>query len=97
SSRMTDEKAAAAIAWPREWPEEVRDGLKPQMFIESDDPIFAAAVERVSQGQLRAVPPYLAAKDLVRYCIDELRQSGSGTNLGEHGELQGMAVVGAKK
>lgn len=97
SSRLKDEQAAAAIAWPREWPEEVRDGLKPQMFIESSDPIFASAVERISKGQLRNVPPYLAAKDLLRACIDELRLTGSGTNRGEHGELQGMDMVGAKK
>ncbi|MHC5009305.1 MAG: hypothetical protein ACYTGF_18330 [Planctomycetota bacterium] len=66
SSRLRSETQAAEIAWPREWPQEVRDGLEPQMYIESDDPLFAGAVEKASEGKLRLVPPYFAAKDLVR-------------------------------
>ncbi|MHC4787515.1 MAG: hypothetical protein ACYTE6_16275, partial [Planctomycetota bacterium] len=46
SSRLRSEADAAAIAWPRSWPAEVQDGLRPQMFIESDDPLFAGAVEK---------------------------------------------------
>jgi len=96
SSRLTDEAAAASVPWPRTWPAEVLDGLQPQMFIESDDPIFAETVERVSKGQLRLVPPYLAAKDLVRHCINEIRVSGNGVNRGNLGVLRGLKVSGAR-
>ena len=96
SARLRSEEAAARIPWPREWPEEVRDGLQPQMFIESDDPIFAQAVEHASGGQLRMVPPYLAAKDLVRYCLNQIRVSGNGSNRGNLGVLRGLKLNGAR-
>ena len=97
SSRLRNETQAGSIAWPREWPQEVRDGLKPQMYIESDDPVFAGAVEKASEGQLRLVPPYFAAKDLVRYCINEIRLSGNGKNMGNLGTLRGLELVGARR
>ncbi|MHC4081961.1 MAG: transglutaminase-like domain-containing protein [Planctomycetota bacterium] len=97
SSRLRSETQAASVAWPREWPEEVRDGLQPQMFIESDDPLFAGAVEKASAGKLRLVPPYYAAKDLVRYCINQIRLSGNGKNMGNLGTLRGLELVGARQ
>jgi len=95
SARIND-AAAAKLTWPREWPEEVRDGLKPQLFIESDDPIFTQAVETVTQGKLRTVPPYLAAKELVRHCILNFQRQGSGNQRGEGGALRGMGINGAR-
>jgi hypothetical protein len=95
SSRLHGEEAAAAITWPREWPSEVRDGLQPQMFIESDAPAFAAEVNRVSGGKLRLVPPYLAAKDLVRHCLRTIRVGRDGEHRGIAGVLQGLNVQGA--
>ncbi|MCA9289650.1 MAG: transglutaminase domain-containing protein [Phycisphaerales bacterium] len=92
-----DDAALGQIAWPREWPAEVSDALKPQMYIESDDEIFKATVERVSEGKLRMVPPYYAAKDLIRYCLNEIRVSGDGINKGYNGELQGLEMIGAKQ
>jgi hypothetical protein len=97
SSRLRSETQAASVAWPREWPEEVRDGLQPQMFIESDDPLFAGAVVKASAGKLRLVPPYYAAKDLVRYCINQIRLSGNGKNMGNLGTLRGLELVGARQ
>ena len=97
SSRLINEAAAARVPWPREWPAEVLDGLQPQMFIESDHPMFAETVQRVSKGQLRLVPPYLAAKDLVRYCVNEIRVSGNGVNRGSFGVLRGLKVTGAQR
>ena len=91
-----DDAAAARLTWPREWPAEVQDGLSPQMYIESDDPMFAEAVERVSEGKLRMVPPYLAAKDLIRYCLQEVMPVGSGQRRGALGVLHGMNVEGAR-
>jgi hypothetical protein len=94
-SSQIDETAAQQIAWPREWPEEVRDGLKPQKYIESADPIFKQTVDRVSEGKLRLVPPYLAAKDLVRYCCNQIQLTGDGMERGFHNVILGLEVQGA--
>lgn len=94
-SSKIDDAAAAKLAWPREWPAEVRDGLQPQMYIESDDPVFARAVQQVSGGKVRMVPPYLAAKDLVRYCINSIQVHGDGLNRGAFGTLLGLELQGA--
>ena len=96
-SSKIDDAMAANIPWPREWPKEVKDGLQRQMFIESDDPIFKETIERISQGQLRMVPPYLAAKDIVRYCIENVRVSGNSEHRGYGGMLHGLQIAGALK
>ncbi|MCP3902170.1 MAG: transglutaminase domain-containing protein [Planctomycetes bacterium] len=96
-SARIDDVRAAEIAWPREWPDEVADGLTPQMYIESSDPGFTEIVERVSQGQLRLVPPYLAAKDLVRHCVENIGVSGDGLDRGRMKILHGMELVGARE
>jgi hypothetical protein len=96
-SSLIDDGAAAQIAWPKEWPKEVQDGLKPQMFIESDDPIFKETVDRVSEGKLRLVPPYLAAKDLIRYAINNIQTVGDGVDLGGQGQIRGIELFGARQ
>lgn len=96
-SSQIDEAAAAKLTWPRDWPKEVEEGLKPQFLIESDDPIFAKAVAEVTQGKLRTVPPYLAAKELVRYCILNFQIQGSANRRGMQGALRHMLVNGASK
>lgn len=96
-SSVIDDAAAAKIAWPKEWPKEVQDGLKPQMYIESDDPIFKQTVDRVSDGKLRLVPPYLAAKDLIRYAINNVQTNGDGVDRGGLGQIRGIEVTGAKR
>lgn len=90
-----DDAAAAKIAWPKEWPTEVKDGLEPQMYIESDDEVFKRAVADASGGQLRFVPPYLAAKDLIRYCIRHVKVTRGGTVEGRARSLAGMQITGA--
>jgi hypothetical protein len=96
SSRV-DDAQAMEVPWPEEWPKEVADGLKPQMYIESSDPMFAKIVERVTQGRLDSVPPYLAAKELVRHCINEIQPTGDGNAYGELNMLLGMEVTGARE
>jgi transglutaminase-like putative cysteine protease len=95
SSRINEEDAAK-IAWPKEWPKEVQDGLQPQSYIQSDDPVFDQEVQKVTQGKLRLVPPYLAAKDLVRHCINSIQVSGSANVRDQHRVLRGMNVEGAR-
>ena len=97
SSRLNSEAAAAAIGWPDDFPKEVQDGLHPQKYIESDDPMFAAAVQQASGGKLREVSPYFAAKDLVRYCINKIRIRGDGVRRGDKGVLHGLELIGAKQ
>ena len=96
-SAKINDAGAAKLTWPREWPEEVQDGLKPQFLIESNDPVFAKAVEEVTKGKLRSVPPYLAAKELVRYCIQNFQVTGSANRRGMEGVLRWMEVAGASK
>lgn len=94
-SSQLNEAGAQRLTWPSAWPEEVQEGLKPQMYIESDHAIFGEFVQRVSKGGLRQVPPYLAAKDLVRACINELRISGDGEIRKAAGTLRGLELKGA--
>ena len=90
-----DNSVAAQLPWPREFPKEVADGLEPQPFIESNHEIFARAVEDASGGRLRLVPPYLAAKDLIRYCTQKIRKRESAVHHGFHKTLLGLRVKGA--
>jgi hypothetical protein len=94
-SSQIDDAAAQKVAWPKEWPADVKDGLKPQKFVESDNEVFTQAVQNVSEGKLRFVPPYLAAKDLVRYCINQIQITGDGMNRGFNNSLLGIDVQGA--
>jgi hypothetical protein len=43
------------------------------------------------------VPPYLAAKEIVRYCINNFQVTGSMNRRGDGGVLRGMEVIGASK
>lgn len=95
NSRIND-AAARAVPWPARWPEEVRDALVPQQFIESDDPIFAETVERVSGGRLRDVTPYVAAKEFIRHTLLNLHVSGKGIVRRNDRSIIGIDVVGAK-
>lgn len=91
----TDEARAAAITWPREWPEAVERFRRAEPLIESDAPQVRAFVERVSQGKLREVPPYLAAKDLVRAAIDGVRNvTGNGVVREGYAAINGIEVNG---
>lgn len=94
-SSAIDDAAAGRIAWPQAWPDECRDSLAPQTFIESNDPRFRQLVDQVSGGQLRKAPVYYAAKDLIRATIGRLRVTTSGVARGEGGVLRGMEVRGA--
>jgi hypothetical protein len=96
-SARIDEAGAQRLTWPAQWPEHVQDGLKPQMFIESDHALFGEFVQKTSGGALRQVAPYLAAKDLVRACINQLRISGDGEERRELESLHGLELKGGLK
>lgn len=97
SSRL-NEAEAMKLTWPRDWPDDVQDGLKPQQFIESDAEVFQKALE--SQGgvtALRTVSPLIAAKQVIAYCLNNMRVSGNGLFMRDHGLLEGMEMVGARQ
>lgn len=91
-----DEARAAQITWPRHWPPELHRFLEAEPFIESADPRFREFVERVSQGRLREVPPFVAAKELVRAAaLFPTSTVGSGVVRQGLGAINGIDVNGA--
>ena len=94
-SSEVDEEALQSIPWPESWPSSVRDALKPQALIESDDPVFANVVQEVSEGNLRQVPPWIAAKELVRHACNTIQKNGETTLYGPGQSIRGLDVNGA--
>ncbi len=91
-----DEAAASNIAWPRAWAPEVQPYLSPSFAIDSDQPIFREFVAGVAGDELRRVPVYLAAKDLVRRSILEFRNTSSEMLIREgRGAVRGFRLQGA--
>jgi hypothetical protein len=95
-SSAVDDVAAARITWPSEWPEEVKPFLKPSPWIQSEDAIFTEFVARVSQGRLRQVTPYIAAKELVKEAILAFNSiNGTGVERRDLGAIAGLQLTGA--
>jgi hypothetical protein len=91
-----DEAGAASIAWPRQWPPEAQAYLGPSLAIDSDQPLFHDFVARVAGDELRRVPVYLAAKDLVRRSIQEFRNvQGEALAREGLGAARGFRLQGA--
>jgi hypothetical protein len=90
-----NEVAASQIGWPSEWPEETRRWLPAEPFIESDDAGVVAFMQRASGGRARSVPPWLAAKDLVRAACGALRGVDGMSMRTVGNAVEGLAVSGA--
>ncbi|MCH2161613.1 MAG: transglutaminase family protein [Phycisphaerales bacterium] len=84
---VVDENLAAQATWPREWPADTRQYLSPSTGIPSEDQVYQQFVQRTSDGQLRTVPLYYAAKDLVRAAILEFRNVRPSFVVQENGGL----------
>ena len=82
---LVNEDLAAQVTWPRAWPPAVQPYLAPSALIRSDSPAYLEFVEKTSNGQLRTVPMYYAAKDLVRAAILEFRNVKSSFVMMENG------------
>ena len=94
-SSVVDERAAAAITWPAEWPTEAQESLKPSPGIESGHEDFRKFVDRASGGNLRTVTPWIAAKELVRATIQAFSAvDADGTRI-ENGFPRGIVFNGA--
>lgn len=91
-----DESRAAAITWPREWPDEVKRFLEPETLLESAAPAVQAFVQQVSGGRVREVTPFVAAKELVRAATLVARTvNGTGVVRQGYGAINGIDVYGA--
>jgi len=91
-----DDARLNQIAWPREWPKEVADALRPQLAIESDSPAVKALVASAIGENARTMPPYVAAKEIIRASV--LSYRGVQTDTLERrglGRVVGMRVVGS--
>ncbi len=91
-----DEVLLARKTWPREWPEEVRDALRPQKGIESDRPFAKAIVESAVGNRLRSMPPWYAAKEIIRsVCIGMKSVSDDAWERRALGRVIGLKMEGA--
>ncbi len=95
-SSEVDEAAMASIVWPANWPIETLEFQKPQPLIESDAPIFASALQEVTGGNLHQVPPWVAAKEIVRYCCNTIQTNGTLMLRGPGSAIRGLDVNGAR-
>jgi hypothetical protein len=73
-SSILDTKVAISTPWPSEWNQVEQLYLQPSRFIESDDSIFQDAVN--VNGDPRSVSIHIAAKVLIRYCLNNIESSG---------------------
>ncbi len=97
-STRVDEAQLAAIAWPREWPKEVEDALKPQVAVESDAPIVAKLVDSTLGDKARQMPPWFAAKEIIRATVLAFNSvNGNSLQRRDAGRVIGMNVVGARQ
>ena len=91
-----NEADAFTITWPAEWPEAVKPYLQPGPWIQSDDKVITDFVARITQGNLRNVTPYSAAKELMRKTITAFNSiSGTGNERRDLGQIEGLQLIGA--
>ncbi len=83
---------ACTIPWPQEWDETTSMYLHPSRYIQSGDPIFKKAVGM--NGNPRSVPIHIAAKVLIRYCLQNISSDGQYTK-GKMNSITGINVRGA--
>jgi hypothetical protein len=97
-SCRVDEVLLARKTWPREWPEDVRDALRPQKGIESDRPFAKAIVESAVGNRLRTMPPWHAAKEIIRaVCIGMNSVSDDAWERRAMGRIIGLKMEGAAR
>ena len=92
-SSILNEEKAITIPWPEEWNDEEELFLQPSKFIESNDSIFQKAVEQ--NGDPKSVPIHIAAKVLIRYCIENIQSTGRYSH-SENNVTTGIDVQGAR-
>jgi len=94
-SAEVDENRALKIEWPKQWPPEVQDALQPQLYIESTNESVVKAVEKLTQGNPKAVPPYILAKEIARWTVNNFQPTGKNTSNDRQVQMDGLEVKGA--
>ncbi|MFM8872526.1 MAG: transglutaminase-like domain-containing protein [Phycisphaerales bacterium] len=94
-SPVVDERAAAAITWPAEWPAEAQESLQAAPGFEVGHPDMKAFVDRATGGKLRSVTPWIAAKELVRATCTTFRGLDEDGVRVENGFPRGLVFNGA--
>lgn len=92
-SSVLDNKIASAIEWPEAWDPLLEYYLEPSLYIESDDPIFKKAV--ADNGDATSVPIHIAAKVLIRYCLQNIESDGEYTKT-DDSTTTGLDIKGAR-
>jgi hypothetical protein len=93
-----NEDVLATKTWPREWPPEVREALKPQKGIESDQEFAKAIVESAVGSKLRAMSPWHAAKEIIRaVAIGFKSVNNDGWERRAQGRIIGLKMEGARE
>lgn len=86
-----DERAAAAITWPREWPAETQVFLRGEPGINPEDPAIKALAEGASPGGARTTTPYQAARNAVIAVLSRWKSmTGDSSEFGPDNELRGI-------
>jgi hypothetical protein len=86
---------AEAVKWPESWPQGISDALQPQPFIESDDEMIQKLVQTWTNGRVKTVPPYLAAKAITGQVVEYARTTSDLTHNDRNGRFDGINVSGA--
>ncbi|MCK4871432.1 MAG: transglutaminase domain-containing protein [Phycisphaerales bacterium] len=94
---VVDEPRAAQCAWWNHWPADVAAFLRPEPYIESDDPQIVELVRSWLGTDPWTIPPYVTAKAITGKVIESVQVSGRMTTLfGDH-FIRGFNVKGAKR
>ncbi len=88
---------AQQLPWPEKWPQLAQEALKPQMFIESDNPDLQKLVKNWTNDNVRSVPPYLAAKAITGRVIEYVQPNGKDWVNDDLGRFAGFDLTGSSQ
>ena len=87
-----DERAAAAVTWPREWPAETQAFLGREFGVNPDDEAIKSLAAGASPGGPRAVTPFVAARNAVGAVLSRWKSlTGSSGERNPDRSLRGFA------
>jgi transglutaminase-like putative cysteine protease len=92
-SSELDNAAATKAPWSDNWNQEVASYLRPSKYIRSEDALFTSMVEKLINKE--TLPPHLAAKTLIRYCLQNTESTGLYADT-KNKLTSGIQVSGAK-
>lgn len=90
-----DEKRAAQIPWPQEFPPELRAWLQPEVLIQSTHPAIVALVNEWTGANPRALGPVMLAKQLCGHVVDHMMPTEPAFGNNTRGGIAGIDVQGA--